>query len=249
MSDSDIIYGLHAVQSALENNPGSVESVWLDDNRRDKRQQAIASAAKNERLHVQFVPKAKLDKLCDGGRHQGAAARLVPVKLGRENDLYDLLDKLDAMPLLLVLDGIQDPHNFGACLRSAAAAGVQAVIVPEDKAAPLTAVARRAAAGAADVVPLFRVKNLSRTLKQLQQRNIWIVGAAGEESQSLYETDLSGPIAIVMGAEGQGMRRLTREHCDYLAAIPMPGNMESLNVSVATGIFLFEANRQRIGNT
>ncbi len=167
-------------------------------------------------------PRAKLDKLCDGGRHQGVAARLLPVKLRHENELYALLDQLDDTPLMLVLDGIQDPHNLGACLRSADAAGVQAVIVPEDKSAPLSAVARRAAAGAADSMPLIRVKNLSRTLKQLQERNLWIVGAAGEASQSLYELDLSGPIVIVMGAEGQGMRRLTREHCDYLAGIPTP---------------------------
>jgi 23S rRNA (guanosine2251-2'-O)-methyltransferase len=245
--DDDIIYGLHAVQAALEHNPDTVDSVWIDDQRSDKRLQAIKTAAKSARLRAQITPKAKLDKLCNGGRHQGVAARLLPIKIRRENELFDLLDQLDATPLLLALDGIQDPHNYGACLRSAAAAGVHAVIVPEDKSAPLTASARRAAAGAAETVPIFRVKNLSRMLKQLQERNLWVVGAAGEEAQLLYDIDMSGPIVIVMGAEEQGLRRLTREHCDYLARIPMPGNMESLNVSVATGIFLFEATRQRFG--
>lgn len=243
--DDDIICGLHAVQAALENNPDTVDSVWIDDQRHDKRLEAIKAAARAAHLHTQKIPKAKLDKLSDGGRHQGVVARLLPVKLRRENELFGLLDQLEATPLLLALDGVQDPHNFGACLRSAAAAGAHAVIVPEDKSAPLTASARRAAAGAAETVPIFRVKNLSRLLKQLQQRNLWVVGAAGEEAQSLYDVDMTGPIVVVMGAEEQGLRRLTREHCDFLARIPMPGTMESLNVSVATGIFLFEAMRQR----
>ncbi|MDH5633728.1 MAG: 23S rRNA (guanosine(2251)-2'-O)-methyltransferase RlmB [Gammaproteobacteria bacterium] len=244
-SDDDIIYGLHAVQAALETNPDTVDSLWVDEQRKDKRLDAIFSAARNTRLHVQAVPRAKLDRICNGGRHQGVAARMLPVRLRRESELFELIDRAETTPLLLVLDGIQDPHNLGACIRSAAAAGVQAVIVPEDKSAPLTAVARRAAAGAAETVPIFRVKNLARVLKQLQEHNLWVVGAAGEEAQSLYDIDLAGPVVIVMGAEGAGLRRLTREHCDYLAAIPMPGIMESLNVSVATGIFLFEAVRQR----
>jgi 23S rRNA (guanosine2251-2'-O)-methyltransferase len=159
--------------------------------------------------------------------------------------LDELLDRSEAPPLLLVLDGVTDPHNLGACLRTADAAGALAVIVPKDKSATLNATARKVACGAAEVVPLVAVTNLARTLEKLQKRGVWIVGTAGEASQELYSQDLSGPIALVMGAEGKGMRRLTREHCDYLVRLPMAGSVSSLNVSVATGVCLFEALRQR----
>ena len=187
-----------------------------------------------------------LARAVPGLKHQGVVAQYAaPQNLG-EGDLDELLGKVEN-PLLLVLDGVQDPHNLGACLRSAGAAGVAAVIVPRDRAVGVTAVVRKASAGAADQVPLIRVTNLARTLKTLKDAGVWIVGLAGEAEKSLYEMDLKGPIAIAMGGEGDGLRRLSREHCDYLAKIPMTGIVESLNVSVATGVALFEAVRQRGG--
>jgi len=172
-------------------------------------------------------------------------AEVSPSQVWGEPMLDELLDRSEAPPLLLVLDGVTDPHNLGACLRTADAAGALAVIVPKDKSATLNATVRKVACGAAEVVPLVAVTNLARTLEKLQKRGVWIVGTAGEASQELYSQDLSGPIALVMGAEGKGMRRLTREHCDYLVRLPMAGSVSSLNVSVATGVCLFEALRQR----
>ena len=179
--------------------------------------------------------------------HQGIIARTHPLKELNENDLDHILQQ-QSSPLLVVLDGITDPHNLGACLRTADAAGVSAVIVPKDKSAQLNSTARKVACGAAENVPLIRVTNLSRTLRELQQQhNIWVIGTAGEATETLYQTKLTGPLALVMGAEGEGMRRLTREHCDQLISIPMAGTVSSLNVSVATGVCLFEIVRQRLG--
>jgi len=178
-------------------------------------------------------------------RHQGVIGRLQPSRERNERDLELLLDGLEHPPFLLVLDGVQDPHNLGACLRTADAAGVDAVIAPRDRAAGLTATACKVACGAAQTVPFIRVTNLARTLGRLQKAGIWLVGAAGEEDRELYQADLTGPLAIVVGGEGRGLRRLTRERCDLLVSIPMAGIVESLNVSVATGICLYEALRQR----
>ena len=180
-----------------------------------------------------------------GARHQGAVARYRAPPPRAESDLSALIEKAGRDALLLVLDGITDPHNLGACLRSAEAAGVTAVIVPKDKAAGITPTVRRAASGAADRVAFFAVTNLARTLKAIKQQGVWLVGLDGESKQDLYSIDLKGPIAIVLGSEGEGMRRLTSESCDFLARIPMRGAVESLNVSVATGVVLFEALRQR----
>lgn len=186
-----------------------------------------------------------LDKKADGEVHQGVIARVQPTKELNENDLDTVLAGKTA-PFLLVLDGVTDPHNLGACLRTADAAGVDAVIVPKDKSAQLTSTARKVACGAAETMPLIRVTNLARTLRELQQQhNIWVVGTAGEATETLYQSKLNGAIALVMGAEGEGMRRLTREHCDQLISIPMAGSVSSLNVSVATGVCLFEIVRQR----
>ncbi|PUV48591.1 23S rRNA (guanosine(2251)-2'-O)-methyltransferase RlmB, partial [Cronobacter sakazakii] len=176
--------------------------------------------------------------------HQGIVARVKPGRQYGENDLPDLL-AAHAQPFLLILDGVTDPHNLGACLRSADAAGVHAVIVPKDRSAQLNATAKKVACGAAESVPLIRVTNLARTMRLLQEENVWIVGTAGEADHTLYQSKMTGPLALVMGAEGEGMRRLTREHCDELISIPMAGSVSSLNVSVATGICLFEAVRQR----
>ncbi|HEY7776210.1 MAG TPA: 23S rRNA (guanosine(2251)-2'-O)-methyltransferase RlmB, partial [Kineobactrum sp.] len=214
--------------------------------------------ARNQGVTVVREPRKALDNLVSG-RHQGAVATVTEApatggpeaegNLLDETDLLELVDNSPGPVLLLVLDCVTDPHNLGACLRSADAAGVQAVVVPKDKAADLSPVVRKVACGAAEVVPFVRVTNIARTLAALKERGVWLYGAAGEAEQSLYDTDLTGSVALVMGAEGAGLRRLTREHCDHLVRLPMAGSVSSLNVSVATGISLFEAVRQRAAKT
>lgn len=245
MSDKEYVYGLHAVQAMLERAPKRIRQMKVQRGRLDARMQALLELAASEALDVERVMPDDLDRLADGGVHQGVVAVVTPSQLWSEEMLGHLLDKEEGVPLLLVLDGVTDPHNLGACLRSADAAGAQAVIIPKDKSATLSPTVRKVACGAAETVPLVAVTNLARTLKQLQQRGLWVVGTAGEAEQLLYEVDLKVPTVIVMGAEGAGMRRLTREHCDYLAKLPMAGAVSSLNVSVTAGICLFEAVRQR----
>lgn len=245
MSDKEYVYGLHAVQAMLERAPRRVRQLKVQRGRLDARMQALLDLAGSEALDVERVMPDELDRLADGGVHQGVVAVVTPSQLWSEEMLGHLLDNDEGVPLLLVLDGVTDPHNLGACLRSADAAGAQAVIIPKDKSATLSPTVRKVACGAAETVPLVAVTNLARTLKQLQQRGLWVVGTAGEADQLLYEVDLKVPTVIVMGAEGTGMRRLTREHCDYLAKLPMAGTVSSLNVSVTAGICLFEAVRQR----
>lgn len=237
------IAGINAVAAALEAG-GSLTEVLIEQRAKNPRLQEIAAAAKAADVAVRFVPTEQLDRMAQGARHQGVVAQQVEQRAYDERDLEGLIEFV-AKPLLLILDGVQDPHNLGACLRTAAAAGVTAVIVPKDRAVGLTPTVRKIAAGGAERVPLVRVTNLARSMKQLQEAGVWIVGLAGEVEASLYDIDLRGPIAIAMGSEGDGLRRLSREHCDYLAQIPMHSGMESLNVSVATGISLFEALRQR----
>ena len=245
MSGSELVYGIHAVSSLLAHQGDSVVQLYVLAGRKDKRLQAILDKAISKGVPVEECSRADLDGRCPGV-HQGVAAVTSSV-VGerREQDLAVLLDNLERPPFLLVLDGVTDPHNLGACLRSAEAAGVDAVIVPKDKSVQLNATVRKVACGAAEIVPFIAVTNLARTLEDLQQRGIWVFGAAGEAEQSLYEADLTGPIALVLGSEGSGLRRLTREKCDGLVAIPMAGEVSSLNVSVSTGICLFEAVRQR----
>lgn len=244
------VFGIHAVDSLLAHHGEAVAQLYVQADRRDKkdrRLQGILDKAARLGIPVEQCSRADLDAKCPHV-HQGIVALSQPVRRElHEKDLEALLDRLDRPPLLLVLDGITDPHNLGACLRSAEAAGVDAVIVPKDKSAPLTATVRKVACGAAEIVPFFSVTNLARTLESLQQRGIWVFGAAGEAEQSLYKADLAGPVALVLGSEGEGLRRLTREHCDVLVAIPMAGEVSSLNVSVSTGVVLFEAVRQRTG--
>jgi len=242
---SDYLYGLHAVQAALERAPDSVTELWVDNKRHDQRMAQILALAEQAGITVHTVGKRELEAMAAAGRHQGVVARSAAPQRFQEADLDALLDRLDTHPFLLVLDGVTDPHNLGACLRSADAAGVQAIIAPKDRAATLTPTAIKVASGAAQTVPFVQVTNLSRTLRDLKERGIWLVGLDGHADQTLYATDLNGPLALVMGAEGQGLRRLTKEHCDFLVNIPMAGTVESLNVSVATGICLFEALRQR----
>lgn len=242
---SENIYGIHAVTSILKNTPERLIEVFALKGRDDKRLQPLIQSLHELGIAVQWVNRQTLDKKAEGAVHQGIIARVQEARELNEHDLHALLEQT-ANPLLLVLDGVTDPHNLGACLRTADAAGVTAVIVPKDKAAALTSIARKVACGAAETMPLIRVTNLARTLRDLQQNhNIWVVGTAGEATQTLYQTKLNGALALVMGAEGEGMRRLTREHCDELVSIPMAGEVSSLNVSVATGVCLFEIVRQR----
>lgn len=243
---SENIYGIHAVQSFLTKTPERLIEVYVLKGREDKRLQPLLNELRQLGISIQFLNRDSLDKKANGEVHQGIIARIQPAKELNENDLDALLLHKEN-PLILVLDGITDPHNLGACLRTADAAGVCAVIVPKDKSAQLNATARKVACGAADVVPLIRVTNLARTLKELQKNhNIWVIGTAGEAIETLYQSKLTGPLALVMGAEGEGMRRLTRETCDQLISIPMAGSVSSLNVSVATGVCLFEITRQRL---
>ncbi|WP_022961359.1 23S rRNA (guanosine(2251)-2'-O)-methyltransferase RlmB [Halopseudomonas pelagia] len=244
MSDNEYVYGVHAVQAMLQRSPKRVKQLMLVRGRLDSRVQALLDLAEAAGVGVQRVSPDDLDKVAEGV-HQGVVASVTPSQMWSEDMLDNLLDKLEGPALLLVLDGVTDPHNLGACLRSADAAGAHAVIIPRDRSASLSPTVRKVACGAAETVPLVAVTNLARTLKQLQQRGLWIVGTAGEAEQLIYQVDLKVPSIIVMGAEGSGMRRLTREHCDYLAKLPMAGSVSSLNVSVASGICLFEAVRQR----
>ncbi|WP_312956611.1 23S rRNA (guanosine(2251)-2'-O)-methyltransferase RlmB [Pseudomonas songnenensis] len=244
MSQLEKIYGLHAVEALLRHHPKRVKQVWLAEGRGDPRVQVLIELAAQARVSVGQCERREMDAWVEGV-HQGVVADVSPSQVWGEAMLEELLDRADGPPLLLVLDGVTDPHNLGACLRTADAAGALAVIVPKDKSATLNATVRKVACGAAEVIPLVAVTNLARTLEKLQQRGLWVVGTAGEAEQSLYDQDLTGPIVLIMGAEGRGMRRLTREHCDYLVRLPMAGSVSSLNVSVATGVCLFEALRQR----
>ena len=232
MSDLERVFGLHAVQALVERHPKRIKRLLLQAGRLNERQQAVLASAEQQGIAVQRVAGDELDAQAEGV-HQGVVAEVSPSQLWSEEMLGHLLDRLT------------DPHNLGACLRSADAAGAHAVIVPRDRSASLNPTVRKVACGAAETVPLVAVTNLSRTLKQLKQRGLWVVGTAGEAEQLIYDVDFTVPSIIIMGAEGAGMRRLTREHCDYLAKLPMAGSVSSLNVSVATGICLFEAVRQR----
>jgi len=238
-----IIYGIHAVQSFIKHKAQAAEVLYYDARRNDKRLQNLLKLAERQDVKREALDNKKLDKLADGERHQGAVLKASSVQT--QPALEDLLDSLQEPAFLLVLDGVTDPHNLGACLRTADAAGVHAVIFPKDKSASINATVRKVACGAADVIPIYPVTNLARTLEQLQQWGIWIVGTAGEASDEIYDIDMSGAKALVMGAEGDGMRRLTREKCDYLVKLPMAGDVSSLNVSVATGVCLYEMVRQR----
>ncbi len=239
-----MIYGMHAVKAVLANDPSRFIEVYVLKGRHDDKMLEVLNEIVSLGITVQEMHRKALDDKAKGAVHQGVIARVRPGKQYNENDLDQILNGKEN-PLLLVLDGVTDPHNLGACLRNADAAGVCAIIVPKDKSAQLNATASKVACGAAEVVPLVRVTNLARTMRALQEQGVWFVGTAGEATHSLYESKLTGPLAIVMGAEGDGMRRLTRETCDELISIPMAGSVSSLNVSVATGICLFEAVRQR----
>ncbi len=246
MSNHDaVIVGWHAVLAALRSPGSSVREVWVRRGREDRRSAELVQLAGERKVTVKTVDVQALDDRAEGVNHQGVLAFMQGSQLLDEAGLDQLLDGLTHPPFLLVLDGVQDPHNLGACLRTADAAGVDAVIAPRDRAVGLTPAVRKTAAGAAESLPFVQVTNLARCLRDLQERGIWVIGTAGETTQTLYQADLKGPLALVLGAEEKGMRRLTRENCDLLVSIPMHGTVESLNVSVATAICLYEALRQR----
>ncbi len=244
------IVGINAVSSAIEHDAEPVRAVVSEAGAKSPRLTEIEENARRKDIDVRRVAQNALDGVAGGVRHQGVVARYAAAKTYDEDDLQGLVEAAQGKALVLVLDGVQDPHNCGACLRSAAAAGVTAVVITKDKAVQVNATVRKTSAGAADSVPVVRVTNLARTMRDLQQLGVWIYGLAGDAPGSLYALDLRGNVALVLGGEADGMRRLTREHCDQLVTIPMPGlatapGVESLNVSVATGVVLFEAVRQR----
>ena len=242
-----LIGGIHSVRNVLRHGAESITGVWVDSSRHDKRIKEILSELRRLRIPSQQITKQQLSELAPAINHQGVLIRTKAPAATSEADLPGILQQVKGPLLLLVLDGVQDPHNLGACLRTADAAGVHAVIAPKDRSVGLTPVACKVASGAAERLPFVQVTNLARTLKMLaDQFGVWIIGAAGEARQSLYEVDLKTPTALVMGGEEKGMRRLTREHCDQLVSLPMSGTVESLNVSVATGVALFEVVRQRL---
>lgn len=244
MNDNHI-FGLHAVEALLNRDPERVLRLCVTKDRHDKKLAAILELARQQGIATEQLAKESLDKMTNEANHQGIVAFCRKAKTYNEHDLKKLLDNTSTPPFVLILDGVQDPHNLGACFRSADAAGVHAIIAPKDKSVGITSVVSKVASGAAETVPFVQVTNLVRTLEILKEMGIWIYGAAGEAQATLFQTKLTGPVAIVLGAEGSGLRRLTREHCDVLLKIPMAGTVESLNVSVATGIFLFEVVRQR----
>jgi 23S rRNA (guanosine2251-2'-O)-methyltransferase len=243
MAESRLIYGFHAVTSRLRQKAASVQEIYLDPSRGDRRARDLAQVAKERGVRIMMVDGARLDGMTQHARHQGVCARVDAAAPAR--DLDEVLGALTEPALLLILDGITDPHNLGACLRVADAMGVHAVIVPKDRAAGITPIVEKVASGAAETVPFIAVTNLARTMRELKEREIWLIGADQEAKRDIYSIKLVGAHAWVLGAEGEGMRRLTRENCDELARIPMLGTVESLNVSVSAGICLAEGRRQR----
>jgi 23S rRNA (guanosine2251-2'-O)-methyltransferase len=242
---SESTFGLHSVQTLLKVNPDRILKLFVSANRQDQRLRKVLQLAEKLNISIEKVSNQVLDDLSKGGKHQGVFAETSAGANFGEAQLYELIESDPAKILILILDGVTDPHNLGACLRSADATGVTAVIVPKDNSAGLTEVAKKVACGAAETVPLVAVTNLARTLEKIKALGVWVTGTAGEAACDLFDADLSLPRAIVMGAEGKGMRRLTREHCDELVSIPMQGKVSSLNVSVATGVVLFEVLRQK----
>ena len=246
---TDTVFGYHAVESLIRRAPRRVAALHVQADRQDKRMQALCELSRNQGVSVLPCAKSELDALVIG-RHQGVVAVLDPAVVAEagsmmsEADLTEHLSQV-TLPLILILDGVTDPHNLGACLRAADAAGVTAVVFPKDKSADVNDVARKVASGAAETVPWVRVTNLARTIESLQQAGVWVIGTDGDAERTLYEQDLSGPCALVLGSEGAGMRRLTHDLCDFIVKLPMAGSVSSLNVSVAAGVCLFEAVRQR----
>ena len=245
MAEPTRVYGVHAVRWLLKQHPERVRRLWLQSTRDDARTEEVAALARAAGISVQRVDGRKLDDWTEGASHQGVMAEAEPSRGWSEDDLYAHVEALAGPVLLLLLDGVQDPHNLGACLRTADACGAHGLIIPRDRAAGLTPVARKVAAGAAETVPVVSVTNLARTMRALKERNIWLIGADAHADREVFQADLKGSVGLVLGGEGEGMRRLTRESCDLVVRLPLLGAVESLNVSVAAGMLLYEAVRQR----
>ena len=242
---NEYVYGLHSVQALLSHKADQAYVLYIQQGSNHPKVAEIMQLATRQGIAVEQVNKTQLDRLTEQGNHQGVAMRVKAVTLPGEDDLFIMLTTLTKPPFLLLLDEIQDPHNLGACLRTAAAVGVDAVVMPRMRTAGITSTVRKVASGAAEILPIYAVTNLARCMRDLQKQGVWLIGAAATATQSLYATDLTGALGIVMGNEGSGLRRLTGEQCDVLVSIPMESTVASLNVSVATGVCLFEARRQR----
>jgi 23S rRNA (guanosine2251-2'-O)-methyltransferase len=240
------LFGIHSVQAALDYSPNKIHKAWVDSGRQDKRLTQVIDDLLALGIEPEKVDRKILDRLADNNNHQGIVIEVeMPGELS-ESELKTAVENLSKTALFLVLDNVQDPHNLGACLRTADATGVHGVIITKDNATGITPTVCKVASGAAETVPVYQVTNLSRTLRWLKGEGLWIMGAAGETAQTVYKTDFTVPMALVVGAEGKGLRRLTKEQCDVLVSVPMLGQVESLNLSVATGVLLYEAVRQRL---
>lgn len=239
------LFGIHAVQAAFEYSPEKIVRVWIDNQRDDKRLTHLVEQLSKQGLGIEKTERKKLDRFAEGKNHQGIIAEVQLPQLKSEAQLKDHILSLDESPFFLVLDHIQDPHNLGACLRTADAAGVDGIIITKDNATGITPTVCKVASGAAETVPVYQVTNLARVLRWMKSQNIWIIGSTGEAEQTVFNADLNIPLVLVMGAEGSGMRHLTQQQCDLLIKIPMRGQVESLNVSVAAGIMIYEVLRQR----
>lgn len=237
--------GVHSIQNALEHDAENITQLWVAENKRNPRIDKLLARAESLGLKIESTTPSALDRLTGSRKHQGIVAEYTAQDVASENDLFDMVTNASEPLLLLVLDGVTDPHNLGACLRTAEGTGVNAVIAPKDKSASLTPTARKVASGAAETLPFVQVTNIARTLQLLKDAGVWITGTSDKADQTLYQGNYTGHTAIVMGAEGTGLRRLTEESCDHLISIPMAGSVSSLNVSVATGVVLYEAVRQR----
>jgi 23S rRNA (guanosine2251-2'-O)-methyltransferase len=240
------LFGLHSVQAALDYSPNKIHKAWVDSGRQDKRLAQAVDDLLALGIEPEKVDRKRLDRLADNNNHQGIVIEVEMPGEMSESDLKTAVENLSETALFLVLDNVQDPHNLGACLRTADATGVHGVIITKDNATGITPTVCKVASGAAETVPVYQVTNLSRTLRWLKGEGLWIIGAAGETAQTVYKTDFTVPMALVVGAEGKGLRRLTRDHCDVLVSVPMLGQVDSLNLSVATGVLLYEAVRQRL---
>jgi 23S rRNA (guanosine2251-2'-O)-methyltransferase len=245
MAGATPIVGIHSVRTALKHGGSGVHEVWLERRRRDRRLGELADLARKAGVRIRQVEREAIEAAAHGVNHQGALAWASTPSPRGEPELAGILDGIEGAPLVLILDEVQDPHNLGACLRTADAAGVHAVVAPRDKAVGLTPIVCKVASGAAETVPYVQVTNLARAMDGLKANGLWLIGSAGEAETDLFATDLTGPLGLVMGSEGRGLRRLIRERCDLLVRLPMLGTVESLNVSVAAGICLYEAVRQR----
>ena len=245
MKKTEIIFGLHTVDVFIKKSSEKIKQLYVQDNHNEKRLEKIIANAKSHGVPLIYQSRHILDEKTHSANHQGLVAEIIQQTKSSDSELDELIKSKKDHRLFLILDGIQDPQNLGACMRTAHCMGVTAIIAPKDKSAPLNATVRKVASGAAELIPYYSVTNLARTLKKMQDNGIWLVGADGAAKQTINEIDLGGSIGLVMGAEGHGIRRLTREHCDFLARIPMAGEIGSYNVSVATGICLYEIIRQR----